>query len=134
MRKIILFLLLWIVGFAGFGQESYSFKKPVNKADSLEINLEYTKICLGKFYEQHDIGVYFTAIGTIVLGGSSAIYATSVNNPTDNDKIIFGSVSAVGGVIALAGIIISMDSYKWLNRARLQPVLTPSGGSVIFKF
>lgn len=133
MRKVFLIFVLWIVGFAGFGQENYSFRKPINKADSLEINLEYTKICLGKFYEQHDIGVYFATIGSLIIGGSSVIYAASVDNPSDNDKIIFGSVAGVGGVLALTGIIINLDAYKWLNRARLKPVITPSGGGVIFR-
>ena len=130
MKKVFLIFVLWIVGFAGFGQENYSFRKPANKADSLEINLEYTKICLGKFYEQHDIGVYLTTLGSIVAGGSGLGLAL-LNNPSQNDVILFSSVSAVGGLVAIIGIYVNLDSYKWLNRARLKPVLTPSGAGVV---
>lgn len=133
MKKIMFVLVLVFVCMAGFGQETYSFKKPTNKADSLEINLEYTKICLGKFYEQHDIGVYFTAFGTVIAGGTGLAYSF-VKSPSENDMTIFASVAGVGGVLALIGVIINWDAYKWLNRSRLKPVLTPSGAGVVINF
>ena len=122
--KTCLFVLLIII-YASFVSGQNRFKVEFKKADvafsakedtlavkslmyrQLSGEIEHLRYCMGKYHKQKMTGYYF---------GFSAIGIGACGVAVDEPSVLIGS-----GVLGLVGLIISVDSEKWLKKASLTP-------------
>jgi len=133
MKKVLFILLIITANTGLFAQNWFSFRKPENKMDSIALNVQYTKLCLGRFYDKHKEGSYFN-----LLGGGITTIGLIVNFNENKDNKGYNGVNyaliGIGSAICILGTITIIDSYKWINRASFRPILTPNGAGVIVTF
>ena len=133
MRKVILILMFICIYAISNGQYAYKFEAPKNKIDSIDINLKMTKLCLLEFKKQiNDSYFYYLAgLGITSIGyGVNFKLKTEEKGLTNTNYILMG----VGGAFFIIGFINHIDSFKWIKRAGIEPVLTPDGAHVYINF
>lgn len=131
MEKIILVLFILSLNISCFAQ--YGFKAPVNKIDSIDINLRYTKLCINEYRKQVNDSYFYYLTGFSLAGlgyGVNFKFKNEESGFTNINYILMGT----GGVFFIVGIINYFDANKWLKRAGIEPVLTPNGAYVYINF
>ena len=114
--KKLLFILLCMIFYGSLSAQDdlyYSPKMKTTKSDTAIFKTDVAKVqyCLGKYYKQRQTG-YVTSI----LGGAiSVLSIVAIDDSSSGRKI--GSV--VGGIVTIAGGLISLDAEKWLKRASI---------------
>jgi hypothetical protein len=106
-------------------------KNKLSRLDSIEYKINYVQYNLGKFHKQFKTGLYTTAAGSaiLIIGASlkpeklETTEGTGFNERTKikNDYIQNIVIGAAGGVIAIVGIVMVLNSYKWIKRASIEP-------------
>jgi hypothetical protein len=134
MTKIIIFFFLSFASLAGSAQYGQYYNKPSSATDSVVLNILFTKNCLGSFQRQHQDGVLVALIGASVAAGSFGALALSPDLSAAGGKNILTIAGVLGSIAALAGVIVQIDSFKWLKRSSLQPVFEPYRAGVLLKF
>lgn len=132
MKKVILFPFILFISFCVYSQKQYEFKTPVNKIDSIDINLRYTKLCINEYRKQVNDSYFYVLSGALATTAGVGI---NFNNSSETklNEINYVLIG-LGGITFVAGIINYFDASKWLKRAGIEPVLTPNGAYVYVKF
>ena len=110
MKKYILFLLI-VLTHESYSQNYDSLRQAITE---LTRDQEHIKLNLERSHNQFSKG---TLIGIIGLGTAlvgSVLYYRSTD--TSGDNVAFG-IMGVGGVAASVGLVIQIDSHKWIGRA-----------------
>jgi len=134
MKKLTAFIFAAAIAFSAFSQnvtdDVYYSGKAKQKTFSVEISdasaeenaaaIANMRYCLDQFQEQQKIATYISILG----GAFAAVGPTTM--PDSNVPYY------VGGGISLTGLVFYIDSFKWLQRASVQP--NKDGMSFIFEF
>ncbi len=86
-----------------------------NATDSLDYELRYMRYNLRKFHRQFLTGLSLSLAGSIILVGSPFILSA-----TDNMNLFYLS-SGVGAALGTVGLIVQVNSYKWIKKASIKP-------------
>ncbi|MFZ4740069.1 MAG: hypothetical protein ACOYLE_02775 [Bacteroidales bacterium] len=133
MKKILIIFLFLFSFTSVFSQYGQIANAPLNKTDSIALNLKYTKNCIASFHRQHQVATVATFVGgVIILGSVSPLIITNSQNTDSKGIIAVGTT--LGCAIAVVGMIMQIDSYKWLKRSGLQPIFEPNRLGVLIKF
>ena len=101
-----------------------TYNIPLNKLDSIDIDLKYTKFCLSKYRNEAFTGIDLGLIGMTV--GVLGIFT--------KDTDIMTACSFSGGLLALIGSVVVIDSFKWLKHSGNKPLLEHYGNGVCIRF
>jgi len=96
------------------------------KLDSVNYRLDYTRYCMLKFQKQYYAGVTAQVFG-LGFGGAMAYFSMSKNNKSLG---LYGA--AGGGLLALIGTIIQINSHRWFRSAAFGPINYGVGMSLKF--
>lgn len=108
MKKIIItILLLMAIVNSNYAQD---------RIDSLQIELQYMRYNIGKFHNQFKTGLIISVSG---VAFSSLMLATKPDENGKNTNMAI--VGVIGSTIAFTGVIVSLNSYKYLKRASIRP-------------
>jgi hypothetical protein len=129
MKKLLLITLLFpcLLSFSQrYGEDEPVGKKNIislqsskilrTSTDSINFRLDNVQFCLNRFHSQHKTGMIFIGIGyTTTIVGSLVAIGTTEN--IDQYRLLMG----LGGGLSIIGVIITLDSYKWLKQASISP-------------
>jgi hypothetical protein len=79
--------------------------------DTQEQKLYGMQYCFKKFYNEYLTGVLVTGVG-------AGITVASIGY---DDPELTGAGVLLGGAVSLAGIVYSLSSFRWMNRAGISP-------------
>ena len=110
-----------------------TFLKNEKKVDYVDIGAEinYMRMCLRKNHNEWKSGVICQVFGTgVAAAGAALISTTEVNSTSD----LGTQIGIAGGLLALVGQIIVLDSHKWIGRAGAGVSLNQNGIGVLYRF
>ncbi|MEI6823621.1 MAG: hypothetical protein WCL51_16945 [Bacteroidota bacterium] len=112
------------------------YNVPKNKIDSLFIDISFTKQCLNNYRKEQLTGIALGFIGTVTSGCGMLInpVITGSGKYTSEDYSMRYIAFGIGGGLALSGIIVFIDSYKWLKKSNGYPILEPFQNGVCIRF
>jgi hypothetical protein len=139
--KSILLIICILFSINCFSQPQKADYKNLDQVSKLEFQNDYTRFCLKKYHDEKMIGYKCQLAGIIIVGASFiipvpedvSIYESGTSSEYTihkKDFTIRTITSIGGGVISLLGVIINIDSEKWMKRA----YIGPDGIGVRFKF
>jgi hypothetical protein len=79
--------------------------------DSHEQKIQGMQYCFKNFYSSYMSGVIISGIGMGIT-----VLSTAYDEPE-----MLGAGVLLGGAVSLVGLIVSIDSFKWLKRAGVAP-------------
>jgi hypothetical protein len=111
----------------------YSYYLKYKGIDSLNYKIGYIRYNLGQLHKEFTTGIWFSSIGFLTALSAPYFIKTPEDYkdyPAYSKKV--QTAVFVGAGIALIGTIISLDSYKWIKRASIEPTLY--GAKFNYKF
>jgi hypothetical protein len=110
-----------------------TFLKNEKKVDYVDIGAEinYMRMCLRKNHNEWKAGTLCQVFGTFIAASGVFLIQTAEVKSTSDQGTQF---TIVGGLLALVGQIIVLDSHKWINRAGAGVSLNENGIGVLYRF
>jgi len=112
MKTLVIFIFI-----ALFAQYTTAQKIKMSRMDSLAYDLAYTKYNVGKFKKQMMTGIAISSIGWMAAISAPYIIDAKTIKELETQKIV--SFSCLG--VSLLGMLISIDSFSWLENASIKP-------------
>lgn len=112
MKKTLLaFTIICLSHYLGYGQNMDSLTQRIVK---LEMDQRNIKMNLTKSHKQYKGGTFLVLGGAIAtIAGAATLPSKSDLNQNNNAQI---GLMTLGGILTSVGLIIQMDSHKWLGR------------------